>query len=150
MKEDFISVKPKNDVLSNVIDFYYFQKIQNNGTYSVIYYPNYNTGLNHYYHADVDIQDEGRYLTETQKKGTDCYITQNTKSARYVTVHGSIRKLGIMFKPLGINHFIEGDLVDLAPDPVSPFNYFGDGFLNICNSLNPHSDLSDTLDDFFS
>ncbi|MGD1945528.1 MAG: helix-turn-helix domain-containing protein [Croceivirga sp.] len=150
MEEDFISVKPKNDVLSNVIDFYYFQKIQNNGTYSVIYYPNYNTGLNHYYHADVDIQDEGRYLSETQKKGTDCYITQNTKSARYVTVHGSIRKLGIMFKPLGINHFIEGDLVDLAPDPVSPFNYFGHEFLNICNSLNPHSDLSETLDDFFS
>jgi len=150
MKEDFISVKPKNEVLSNVIDFYYFQKIQNKGTYSVIYYPNFNTGLNHYYKANVDIKNEGRYITETHKRGTECYLTQNTKSARYVSVEGSVCKLGVMFKPLGLNHFIEGNLVDFAPSPISTFNYFGDEFLEVCRSVNVHSDLCETLDHFFA
>ncbi|MEO0572187.1 MAG: helix-turn-helix domain-containing protein [Bacteroidota bacterium] len=152
MKEDFISVKPKNGILSDIIDFYYFQQIQNKGTYAVIYYPNHNTGLNYYYHARVDLRNDGRCLTETKEKGIDCFLTQNTKSARYVTAKGSIRKLGVMFKPLGINHFIQDDLDKLASSSIGTFNYFGDGFLEVCKKVGSYSHFdqkSQILDDFF-
>lgn len=152
MNEDFISVKPKNSILLDVIDFYYFHNIQNKGTYSVIYYPNYNTGLNYYYDATVKIRTDGRCITETNKRGTNCYLTQNTKFARYITVEGSICKLGVIFKPLGINHFIQGDLVDFASNSVVTFNYFGKEFLEVCYKVSSSSNLNQKiqiLDDFF-
>lgn len=111
MKETFFSIKPKNILLEPLIDHYYFQEVFNDeGTYSVFYYPNYKTALNYYENAQVIWDNQGRTITQIDEKVYDCFFTQNIKTARYVSIKGSVCKIGIVFKPLGINHFVKGNL----------------------------------------
>ncbi len=153
MQEDFVSIVPKNTLVSQLIDYYYFHNICNEGgTYSVIYYPHYVTAINFYENSNVVWDNNGRIIEQINEKKTVCLFTNNIKTARYVTIKGSIKKIGIVFKPLGVNHFIKGHLSGITKEVITPFDYFGDSFISLSKKLFKTINVEDKrnhLDQFF-
>jgi len=153
MKEDFFSIKPKSKLLDTLIDHYYFQDVSNEGgKFSVVYYPNYKTALNYYKNAAVTWDNVGRIITQIEKKSDGCIFTQNTKTSRYVTIQGSVGKIGIVFKPLGINHFIPFNLIQITEASITSFDYFGNSLTKLLEYIYPlksTEEKRDYLDKFF-
>jgi len=149
MKENFFSIKPKDKRIKQLIDHYYFQEVDNEGgIYSVYYYPNYRTALNYYENAKVVWDDQGRTITQSDTQSSHCFFTQNIKTSRYVTIYGSVHKIGIVFKPLGINYFIDTDLNKIAKNSIGYFDYFGKDFLLLLKSLKNIDSLEEKRDCF--
>ncbi len=136
MKEDFVSIKPMHPQLKPWIAYYYFHTVANEGgDYSVIYYPHYHTAINFYRNAEVQWDDEGRIVRHRTQASTKCLFTRNTKLSRHVTLKGSVDKIGIVFNPLGINHFIACELAHISKGVITPFDYFGTSFLALSTQL---------------
>ena len=67
-------------------------------------------------------------------------------------MQGTFHKLSIVFHPLGINHFLEPPLSQLAEDHFSFFDYFGSEFDVLLDQVFAVDQLEakrDLLDDFF-
>ena len=61
-------------------------------------------------------------------------LTINNKTSKEVRLRGAFNKIGVVFHPLGINHFIDYPLHKLVKNhSASNFDYFGDEFLNTSN-----------------
>ncbi|WP_411030561.1 helix-turn-helix domain-containing protein [Spongiimicrobium sp. 3-5] len=142
MVEEFTSIKPKTSLLSHVIDYYYFHNVTNDDKeYTVIYYPHYNTVINFYKNAEVRWNDEGRTIKSVNTKCIKCFYTSNHNVSRSVTLIGSNYKIGIVFKPLGLNHFIDCNLNKISKDVITPFQYFGASFTELGNKLYDETDI---------
>lgn len=152
-KEEFVSIKPKNSLIAEHISYYYFQKtFGDNFLSKVIYYPHYGDALNFYKNADVTWDDTGRIIKATKKDKITCLYTCNRKKSRTVTMIGVNNKIGIIFNPLGLNHFIQCSLGNITPDLITTFNYFGNSFFELANNLYNENELStkrDLLDSYF-
>jgi len=153
MKELFTSIKPGNKLLAEHIQYYYFQQTRSKGkTYKVMYYPHYVTALNFYKNADVEWDETGRTIQETNEEKITCLFTCNAKISRTVSMIGQHDKIGIIFNPLGINHFIHTHLHKLSKEVISPFDYFGDSFIRLAGELYDEPDLNKKralLDSYF-
>lgn len=153
MQEDFFSIKPKHSILSQSIDYYYFHSVVNEGEqYNVVYYPHYQTVINFYKNAKVTWDENGRIIQQVAENTTECLFTRNTKASRQVVIKGSVKKIGIVFNPLGINHFIDCGLSQISSQIISPFNYFGAAFNTLSSQLFDASSKEtkrDLLDQFF-
>ncbi len=136
MTEDFVSIEPKNEQLAQLIDHYYFHKVDNSDrAYTVIYHPHYKTAINFYRNAEVLWDENGRIIRQLDRRNTACVFTRNVKKSRYVRIIGSVNKIGIVFKPLGINHFIKLPLSQISNEIVTNFNYFGDSFNELATDI---------------
>ncbi len=81
-------------------------------------------------------------------------LTINNKTSKVVRLRGAFKKIGIIFYPLGINHFIEPTLSEVATnDRVSRFDHFGEDLLTISESVLQESIVEarcEILDSFFN
>lgn len=109
--EKFISVKPKNEVLSKYIDSFYFHQ-NNEKDYSkkIVFFPNTKNALTIYKNSETKI---------INKKPLHVKIIPS-ENCNYFFLYGGIQqnyvvseavppfdKIGVVFLPLGMNHFIE-------------------------------------------
>ena len=152
-KEDFIAVQPKTEILKKHITYYYFYRtFDPDFQKQFYYYPHYRTGLTIYKDCNVVWDSSTRY--STPKKGeTTVILTKNIKTRRIAIDYGIIDKICIAFEPLGINNFIDSQLSKVANGSLSYFNYFGESFLMLCDSVFKTSEIENKvtlLDNFFS
>ncbi len=151
--ESFESIAPKAAQLKAHIAYYYFhQTHQIDGVNRVIYYPNHQDAINIYRHADVQWDEYGRTITANSSEFNSCVYTSNQQQARMVTMLGAHFKIGIVFNPLGFNHFIDVPFNQLIHGVVTPFDYFGAGFLKLTDQLYAAKQLTakrQLLDEFF-
>lgn len=151
-EEDFISVSPKNELIKKLIPYYYFYKTFDSDYYKQFnYYPHYRLGLTIQRNSQVTWDSKSRITTH--KKGqTTVLLTKNIKSMRVAKDYGIIDKICIAFEPLGLNSFIDVPLNEVSKENLSYFDYFGEEFLAICESVFNTSDVSqkiEILDSFF-
>lgn len=66
---------------------------------------------------------------------------------------GTFDKVGIIFNPLVVNHFLDVPLSSIASKGVTLFDYFGAPFIEVINRVYVEEDLNgkrELLDDFFA
>ncbi len=152
-QEKFLTVSPKNELLAKHIRYYYFHKsYDTNFRKNVVYHPHYVSALNIYKHTDVKWSDYGRTYVPKNSNDLSVVFTINKKVSKEVRLRGKFDKIGIVFNPLGINHFIETPLSGNINDSICHFDYFGKELHEIAQTVYLEKDIEnkrDLLDGFF-
>ncbi len=148
----FESANPVDTRLKDYIDYYYFQNtLSEDYSSTIVYYPHHKHALNIYQNAKVTWDNGGRTIKSCEGCSTSVLYTTNKDKSRYVTMQGVSQKVGIIFKPLGINQFIEPKLDSLINGTISEFDYFGADFIKLGDKLQT-VDLEEKIklmDEFF-
>jgi len=132
----FASIQPTHPLIKEQVDYYYFQDIkESNFSQVYLYYPNYVNGLNVYLNTDLTWDEEERILQGNKEGQSHCTLTMTYEKSRKVQMYGQLQKLGIIFKPLGINHFITGNVDQLQIQTVGYFHQFGQAFIELTREL---------------
>lgn len=106
-----ITKKTKTKFLQKHIAYYYFH-VSNNEQHSeaFYFYPNYMHALTIYKGNDVEIDSErktSKVRTSADKDKLTFLYCINLKDKIHVDLQGTFHKIGIVFYPLGLNHFID-------------------------------------------
>ena len=131
-KTHFISVKPVK-ALQGYIDSYYFHTSEAvNGQVRFTYYPHIKHAVTIYKNSLAKSEGDITVVNPYKGKGSVLYSTLR-KRPHHVELNGPFQKIGIVFKPYGINRFVD--------KPVSLFNH---SEISVFNEWNP---VLDTLRD---
>ena len=123
----FVSEKPRASGLKDHIAFYYFHNSNTeNEVKSYIYYPHYHNALSIYKDAEFSFTDSFSTCAKPKEKaGFAMGYTKLLHHASKAEIHAPFNKIGVVFQPLGLNSFIDGDLSDIVKSQINlEFNYF--------------------------
>jgi len=154
MERFFISKSPKSEVLSQFISHYYFHKsTELNQKLDFHYYPNTKNALTIYANSKVEIIDGAHSRTLPNDEGLTIQYSHLFNQIGRAEIIGPFRKVGIVFEPLGLNHFVEQNLGKVIKQGVNlDFSYFGTPFEAVLEEVFATEDVSlrvKLLDDFF-
>jgi AraC-like DNA-binding protein len=152
-KGNFITVKPKDEVVAKYIDYYYFHTSDDPGfSRKFFFYPNYKHAITVYQGSEVSITPEGSLINPSDEKKIFAFYSINTDKNFKVELNGVFNKIGIVFNPLGLNHFSKEPLSEFCSKAISKFEYFGSNFStlseNVFNELDADKKTA-LLDAFF-
>lgn len=107
---------PKDPILQQCIEYYYFLKTDAADFISKYYvFPNTVQALNIHKHATCQIEPFSTKVSGQPADGHLMIAQGKHELPLYVELSGILDKITIVFKPLGLNHFIEGPLSELTP-----------------------------------
>ena len=153
-KEIFKLFTPKNEVLKTHIKTYYLHAATEKDFHqNIIYYPNYTTTLNIYKNSKIEWSDFERTHTYDKKEGFKTLLVGKINKARGIKMFGPFEKIGIVFHPLGLNHFINIPLSKIIKEHFSFFDFFGNVWDELLVELFNAKEINDkvkVLDDFFT
>lgn len=149
----FHSIPPDHKLVKNYIEYYYFFEVSGEQPISYLYYPHYVQVLNIYKDAEVSLTDSGRLVEASVNEIISCTYTCNLHSIRKVSFSGKNNQIGIVFKPLGINHFLHCNLEELVSGVAQRFDYFGSTFEDLAGEVYACEKLEnrrDIFDEYFA
>lgn len=149
---NFITAKPKDALVAKHIAYYYFHSSNDeNFASNFMFYPNYKHALTIYKNSDVTLGlQESSIRPSISEKYTQLYSV-NTGDSLKVDLKGKFDKIGIVFNPLGVNHFLKVPLCDVFNPPFSVFE-LGDAFTLTIQKVYDEADpekKADLLDNYF-
>lgn len=141
-------------MVAKYIDYYYFH-ISDDPTFSKKYffYPNYKHAITVYKGSDVSLNDEGSMVKPNDDQKISSFYSINTHMNVRVELHGIFNKIGIVFNPLGLNHFLKKPIGNFFDKAVNRFDCFGDMFVTTLEKVYSETtatEKADLLDDFFA
>lgn len=152
-EDNFITAKPASEKISRYISYYYFHKsINENYQKKFIFYPNYKHALTVYRNSEVIISDSRSIIKPSKKTSIQSLYCINKNKNIKVSIEGIFDKIGIVFNPLGINHFIEKSIQEVFPYEINIFTYFGEEFNFVLNQVFLETEIHkkvELLDAFF-
>lgn len=109
--------KPKTKLLQKYIDFFYVFNSERPENVSYIAFPHVNTAISFFKRVNIHRGNYTINITATNKSKTKCSIEILGKYTQplFVNYAGNCEEIAVVFKPLGINHFFQNDLIELAP-----------------------------------
>ena len=153
MKSTFISIQPQNPRLREYIKCYYLHYNKDPAfRESIIYYPNYTTTINAYFKSRVSWDNNERTHTAINRDNLEVLLVGKINRTRAIRMLGPFYKIGIVFHPLGLNHFIDESLSTIVEEHFSFFNYYGKSFYELLKKLESECRIEiirDSLDDYF-
>lgn len=153
LKEQFKSIQPKHSLLQPHIAYYYFhQTFEADFRRNFTYYPNYRVALNVFQNSAIQWNNSKRFTLPTKKTKQSSILTYSTQSSREVAMQGRINKLGVIFEPMGFNHFIDVPLHKLVQNTITEFDYYGPTFWQMTEAVFAAPTIEhkrDLLDAFF-
>lgn len=139
------TLKPKNEFLKKVIAYFYFHVCEEeNHSESFYFYPNYLHAVTIYLGNKVTLNYEpicSNIEKDTNPKSITCLYTVNSKHKILVNINGSFHKIGIVFYPLGFNHFIKKPLNKLMTKDFMKID-FGESFNEALQKIDKTDDLN--------
>jgi AraC-like DNA-binding protein len=126
---------PKSLLLKKHIEYYYFLK-SDSSSFNETYYafPNIRQGLNIHRNAECEIKPHFTGVYENPQNKFLTIVQGYFSLPLLVDLRGKLDKVTIIFKPLGLNHFINNPIKEIVGQPSSIFaEWDGDkyaGFLN--------------------
>jgi len=152
--DTFKTILPKDKNLLKWIAYYYFHESKDeNFSKDIIYHPHYLVALNVYKNVSIQFNKNGRTYVPVKHDLKEIILTINNRTSKQVRLRGAFNKIGVVFHPLGINHFINKPLNRIVTNNrVSSFEYFGEDFLNTSNLVFSESSLESKgklLDTYF-
>lgn len=151
-KGKFITLKPKDEIAARHIAYYYFHtSVDPDFTNKFYFYPNYKHAITVYEGSDVSLTGEGSRVVPANDKKISSFYSINTDKNFKVELNGAFDKIGIVFNPLGLNHFMDEPLSSHLDRSISAFAYFGDDFLQVCHKAfrEKNDEAKETLLDAF-
>lgn len=137
LNENFITRKPTSKFLARYIDYFYFHSATKTKNVSeFIFYPNPNLALSIYKNSRVFLDKNISQAVPDLNQPFDLiYSGLRTESIK-VELTEPFDKIGIVFKPLGINHFLPTSFTQA----ISPFSdiripYFETAMLETCHEI---------------
>lgn len=149
----FISAKPISKKVSKFISYYYFhQTSDENHHEKFTFYPNYKHGLTAYKNSTIILKENASIVRPSTENNIQSLYSINNDQSIKVSIKGPFQKIGIVFNPLGINHFIQQPLQEIFSSKFEFFSYFGQEFEQTLANVFRES-ITDKkvvlLDDFF-
>ncbi|MBS1670036.1 MAG: helix-turn-helix transcriptional regulator [Bacteroidetes bacterium] len=118
----FEAFYPRQKILKDTIEYYYFQKT-NSDNFSTEYYafPNIVVPLN--IHRNINCQIDGHQsnVIGIKQKNYVMILNGRYEIPLHVQQKGKIDKVTIIFKPLGLNCFIKVPFIEVAQKPTQIF-----------------------------
>lgn len=149
----FITQKPASNKISKYISYYYFHKSDDqNYQKNFIFYPNYKHAITVYKNSEVILSNDQSYIKPAKNSSLQTLYSINKDKSIKVSINGTFDKIGIVFNPLGINHFIETPLFEIIRSNFGDFSYFGDELNLILSQVYSESEIEKKvilLDHFF-
>ncbi|MEN0006562.1 MAG: DUF6597 domain-containing transcriptional factor, partial [Bacteroidota bacterium] len=146
-------IRPQHPTLRQWIKGYYVQQSNQEDFHtSLTFYQNITTTISVY--KDSATTSSGRYRQQRFQagKGFSALLVGLVDKYQQVEFFGPIDRLGIVFYPLGINHFLRQPLGDLLKRHYSFFDCYEDAFTTFLPAVYAADKLEqkrDLLDDFF-
>lgn len=126
-KSKYVTMKPEDSRIANYIAYYYFHS-SDDPLYSeeFSYYPHFRNALTIYRGSEVVITDTSSLVTPADSDKITVIYSKNFSYRIDVKLNGRFNKIGVVFNPLGFNHFLKVPLKSLLADHVVYFDYFGE------------------------
>lgn len=153
MMEKFISVQPKSEIIRKYIAYYYFHSCTDTKfEKSFVFYPNYKNALTVYKNAEILLSEEGTTVSDSKTEQFSVLYTTNLDKSIRVQFKGAFDKIGVVFAPLGLNHFVDKPLFEVHSERIGYFDYFDHTFKKCITAVFEENDESEKvrlLDSFF-
>ena len=150
----FITIKPKDDLVAKYIDYYYFHVSDTPGfSKKFFFYPNYKHAVTVYKGSDVSLTSEGSLVLPSTGNIISSFYSINTDKNFKVELNGIFDKIGIVFNPLGLNHFLKEPLGIFFDRSIKKLDCFGPDYLQTMEQVyaqNNAEDKAALLDIFFA
>lgn len=147
MSTTFYSQKPKDSDLKKYISHYYFHEskdIESHINFS--FYPHFKNALTIYKDSKVELVAPNHSRVTPLENDYVIAYSQIFKRFAKAEIHGPFRKIGIVFEPLGLNHFVSAPLSELTSMGLNlNFNYFNTSLLPILNKLFDINEIEDRV-----
>jgi AraC-like DNA-binding protein len=150
----FETFYPTQAVLKKHIEYYYFFKSESSD-FNRIYnsFPHISTPVNIHRNVDVFISDSLIKVSESKHSNYTLTINQVRQIPLLVKWEGKLDKVTIVFKPLGLNNFLDRPLTDIVQGVSQIFSAWNnapgfDLFLNHFYSCNENLGRVSILEDF--
>lgn len=140
----FETIKPISPFLQKHIAYYYFHKAtRQEQPIKFSYYPHFKNALTIYNNSDFYLNTPyDSVCLPNETAGYQVAYTKLIKHFSTAELHTPFDKVGVVFQPLGLNHFIDCPLSSVAQQPLNlTFNYFK-------GSIPPYLDRIYATDDF--
>jgi AraC-like DNA-binding protein len=119
---------PRDECLKNVIEYYYFLKSDSPDFNSEYYaFPNIYQALNIHKDIKYEIGSHSIKVSGIKENNFTMLLQGRRDIPLFVSLSGKINKITIIFKPLGLNHFITSPFSTIASNPTQVFtewNYY--------------------------
>lgn len=133
--ENFISVKPKHEILKKHIDSFYFHNADKDELNKrIIFFPNLNNALTIYSGASFKVKNYNPIQVQVEKNDSQnfLYLYGGIQQRHIISeMQTPFDKIGIVFKPLGINHFLNYKNLGLLIQKDYIFPYFEQPMNNV-------------------
>lgn len=154
MTNKFQTATPASELLRKCIAYYYFdESLDMHSPRSFIYYPHYKNAMSIYKQSCIVLNHV--YSTTILPKGGGYAFgfSKLINRAAQTQIIPPYNKIGVVFQPLGLNHFLEGSLSDYVRAPITAdFTVFKESMQAILDDLFDTENLADKvklLDDYF-
>lgn len=152
-KGTFVTVKPKDALVGKYISCYYFHvSYDPEFIKKFFFYPNYNHALTVYKGSTATLTKQGSMVVPSSEGKISCFYTVNVDKNFKVELNGIFNKIGVVFNPLGINHFLTEPLCDVFNANIAVFSHFGIDFEKVLQHVYDDADIDKKvtlLDTFF-
>ena len=121
----FVTQKPNSTFLQKYIAYYYFhQSTDNTLKEDFIFYPHIKNALTVYSKVSVlfDQNKQRGIISPTHNDNYTFIYTPIQTKPWNVQIHGPFQKLGIVFNPLGLNHFTKKSLQSIFKNNALSIN----------------------------
>lgn len=154
MSTIFHTQEPNDLDLRKYISYYYFHGSEDaDNQLSFSYYPHFKNALT-IYKDSIAVMITPHFSKVTPLKNNyNIAYSQVIKRFAKAEIHGRFQKIGVVFQPLGLNHFVSEPLSNLLTLQINPdFNYFNESLIPILDPLFEQVDITkkvDVLDAYF-
>jgi len=119
---DIVTYFPQNKLLQPFIDRYYFLKTADTGFSSRYYvFPSMITPLNIHKNVAVRMKEDHIVVAGSRGPNYQLILQGMRKKPLAVELAGALDKITILFKPLGLNHFIQKPFSEVAHESSQAF-----------------------------
>lgn len=110
-------IAPVSKTLSKYIEYYYIFTNEEQTTLSYVAFPHVNTCISLFKGVGIQRKDLSLriFSNEDFKNEVSVEITGKYTHPFFVNYQGDFDEIAIIFNPLGVNHFLQDDLIEYAP-----------------------------------
>lgn len=146
--ENFTSLKPINPFLKNYIETFYFHKSSRKESKKIVFFPNTKNALTIYKDVNYMFDPKRHYMkvTKSNKANYTCFYLGIQKSYTISEIETPFDKIGIIFKPLGLNFFLDKQLSQIKSPENIEFKYFEKELNPILKKVYHETDLHKRLE----
>jgi AraC-like DNA-binding protein len=114
--------KPISKILQRHIEYYYFVKTDNSKFETKYYaFPHILTPVSIHENVEAEIKYYSVSVFESEKKNNVAFVQGMRRQPLLVSLKGKLDKCTIIFKPIGLNHFVTKSFCKICPNDTQFF-----------------------------